>query len=1087
MKWRMAEASGRFAAQVLLFLVFFCSTALAEWRQKADIAETLKSLGPAGSDARIAFTANGDIRFLGAPSGQDFTPPLKGESHQIAIDFIQRHAKSFGARSAHHAFSMHRIQHGKELDVVRLKQTYAGIPVFGAQALFQIAKSGAIRCALADILRETAALDSGKVSLAPHITAEAAATIALRESEKNYRGVLLLHAAPELVIYAPEVLGISGGPALAWALVITGEVGAGHRERFFIDAHTGTLLLRFNLIPSARNRRIHDANNTSESPGMLVRAEGAPVSGLVDADRAYDFLGDTYDFYMAQHGRDSVDNAGMDLSATVRYCNSGSSCPSAMAYWDAGRMYFGQDAVADDVVAHELTHGVTEVESGLIYFNQSGAINESLSDVWGEFVDLTNGRGSDAPAVRWILGEDFGSGVGIRNMSHPPAFGDPDRTCSPNWYSGFADNGGVHVNSGVNNKLCFLLTDGGDFNGQSIFGMGIPTVAALYYEAQTNFLTPASDYVDLYLALSQAAINLGLNQAQRDNLEAACLAVEIHPGNTCRPSPLPPLNGDCESAIPMALGVSYSGDNARANGSQGICFDDDRNAAWYSFTPAASASYVLSLCSTSVNTDTTMGLFMGDCGTLQAMDCNDDSCGYYSEIVANLTAGVRYFIAVAGYGGLGGAFTLRVDASPRSGLCGPIGDASFELGAITDDWVAFDSAHETPLCDANRCPPIAGAGPRSGDFWAWLGGRTGDPAWNSLEQTLRIPPAAVGMLTSYLQIPRAESSGSLRILLDDNLLFTATEADRSTYQSYKLIALDISAYADGDMHTLRLEGSSMGGAGATAFYLDDVCISIFGAPVNDECAGALPLDLDSNIESSTLGATPSRLPACPGGYGNDLWFRFSPAQSGEYIFRLCGEGYDGFMELWSACDGQASACHHETCVAPSSACLPLNANETYLLRVGGIDGGAGPFSLAISEGPCEETEAETQGEGSAEGCVDGMPEGSAEGVLPAAIHSADTNADERISLAELLRVIQLFHAAGLHCAEPRSSTEDGFGIGPGNRDCAPHDADYAPQDWLISLSELLRVIQFFNSGGYFPCPDAASEDGYCPGAIALPA
>ena len=111
--------------------------------------------------------------------------------------------------------------------------------------------------------------------------------------------------------------------------------------------------------------------------------------------------------------------------------------------------------LADDVVAHELTHGVTQYTSNLFYYYQSGAINESLSDVFGEFVDQTNGRGNDIPSVRWLMGEDVARLGAIRNMQNPPAFGDPDRMTSAFYYRGADDNGGVHTNSGVNNKAAY--------------------------------------------------------------------------------------------------------------------------------------------------------------------------------------------------------------------------------------------------------------------------------------------------------------------------------------------------------------------------------------------------------------------------------------------------------------------------------------------------------------------------------------------------------------------------------------------------------------------------------------------------------
>jgi hypothetical protein len=129
-------------------------------------------------------------------------------------------------------------------------------------------------------------------------------------------------------------------------------------------------------------------------------------------------------------------------------------------------------------------------------------------------------------------------------------------------------------------------------------------------------------------------------------------------------------------------------------------------------------------------------------------------------------------------------------------------------------------------------------------------------------------------------------------------------------------------------------------------------------------------------------------------------------------------------------------------------------------------------------------EGQTEGtvEGVVEGQAEGTPEGTAEGEGSGqpTRHSADQNGDNRINLSELLRVIQFFNSGGYSCAIPPSSTEDGYVPGPtGNQTCTPHASDYNPQDWRISLSELLRLIQFFNSGGYHPC--AGSEDGFCPG------
>jgi hypothetical protein len=107
-------------------------------------------------------------------------------------------------------------------------------------------------------------------------------------------------------------------------------------------------------------------------------------------------------------------------------------------------------------------------------------------------------------------------------------------------------------------------------------------------------------------------------------------------------------------------------------------------------------------------------------------------------------------------------------------------------------------------------------------------------------------------------------------------------------------------------------------------------------------------------------------------------------------------------------------------------------------------------------------------------------EGEGEGETPSPWHTADQNHDNLINLSELLRVIQFFNSHGLHC---QAGTEDGYAPGPGDDACTPHDSDYNPQDWQINLSELLRVIQFFNSHGYHACPamNPPTEDGFCVG------
>ena len=343
-------------------------------------------------------------------------------------------------------------------------------------------------------------------------------------------------SVPELMLFDPSVLGTSGTLRLVWYVDMTDSNGAPIDRQLLIDAHTGAVVRNYSSAHSALDREVYDAANTTANPGVLLIDEGDPPAALAEANSAYNFLGDTYDFYFDEHGRDSIDNQGVTLEATVRYCAPSlfGPCPWPNASYSPGSnsFFFGQGFAVDDVVAHEFTHGVIRSESGLIYANESGAINESLADIWGEFVDLSNG--ADALSDRWLHGEDHGSGA--RNMSNPLAsvpLGQPDEYDGLNWVPSTTspeqenDYGGVHTNSGVGNKLCYLLTDGDTFNGETVTDLGISKVADLYYEASTNLLTPGSDYSDLFQALTAAAVNLGWSGADRSNILRACRAVKI--------------------------------------------------------------------------------------------------------------------------------------------------------------------------------------------------------------------------------------------------------------------------------------------------------------------------------------------------------------------------------------------------------------------------------------------------------------------------------------------------------------------------------------------------------------------------------
>jgi Zn-dependent metalloprotease len=220
----------------------------------------------------------------------------------------------------------------------------------------------------------------------------------------------------------------------------------------------------------------------------------------------------TYDYYWSQHSRNSIDGFGMKLLSYVHYNTNFSN-----AFWDGQRMTYGDGNggsmrifSALDVCGHEITHGLTDMTSGLIYQNQSGALNESFSDIFGVAIE----NFSRPANWNWRIGEDItSSGIGLRNMSNPNSFGDPDTYLGTNWYSGTADNGGVHTNSGVPNYWFYLLVTGGTgvndlSKSYSIQGLGMQTAARIAFRALTVYFTSSTDFAAARIACIQAAKDL---------------------------------------------------------------------------------------------------------------------------------------------------------------------------------------------------------------------------------------------------------------------------------------------------------------------------------------------------------------------------------------------------------------------------------------------------------------------------------------------------------------------------------------------------------------------------------------------------
>jgi len=289
---------------------------------------------------------------------------------------------------------------------VRFNQRLNGLPVAGASMVLHAHADGKVFGVNGEFVR-------GDLPITPALDSETALEFALGKALIQGRRV----SDPELTY----VLGNDDRGHLAWQVTIAYVNKQGpQRDVMFADAETGKLVARHPQLKYARSLETRDCNQKTKNCSLVSTSPNPISTGDNAIDAAHNFAIATYNYYANNHGRDSIDNAGLILRSRVHY-----SVNYNNAFWDGTQMTYGdgdgttfiplsQDA---DVVAHELTHGVTENESNLIYQNESGALNEAWSDIFGAMVDRQEGAtGADI----WLVAEDVYTpdipGDALRNM-----------------------------------------------------------------------------------------------------------------------------------------------------------------------------------------------------------------------------------------------------------------------------------------------------------------------------------------------------------------------------------------------------------------------------------------------------------------------------------------------------------------------------------------------------------------------------------------------------------------------------------------------------------------------------------------------
>lgn len=449
-------------------------------------------------------------------------------------------------------------------DVVRLQQLFDGVPVWGSTQVAKVDESGVLQ-----VFSGTLSQELGSKLVKKQSQKSQKQAIALAEADLGFKPTYELAPSADLVIYPT-----SDQALYAYHVTLNFLTPEPGNYQYFINAETGEIINKYNAIHTAGktdpsltgsntvgsgvgvlgdtktlntllsngayylqdNTRgsgvfTYDAQNRQRTPGTLWSDADNNLNAKYDgaAVDAHYYAGLTYDYYKNVFGRNSYDNKGAALKSTVHYGRSYNN-----AFWNGQQMVYGDGDGTTfiplsgglDVVAHELTHAVTDFSSDLVYQYESGALNEAISDIFGTLMEYYDNNNPD-----FEIGEDIytpnKAGDALRSMSDPTKYGDPDHYSKR--YTGTSDNGGVHTNSGIINKAAYLLSQGGTHYGVTVQGIGTTKLGAIFYRANTVYFTSSTNFSQARAGLVQAATDLyGATSAEVNSVKKAFDAVGVN-------------------------------------------------------------------------------------------------------------------------------------------------------------------------------------------------------------------------------------------------------------------------------------------------------------------------------------------------------------------------------------------------------------------------------------------------------------------------------------------------------------------------------------------------------------------------------
>lgn len=431
---------------------------------------------------------------------------------------------------------------------VRVQQTFQGVPIFGAEAIAHFGPDGRLASLTGSLHPD--------VWVEPSARVQPEDAIAIAQLDDARPGDYTAPALADAQILIQDRI-----PHLTWRVQLRQEDGSQHTAMpvYFIDASDGSVVFHYDNLQTIESAgtALYSGSvsvTSSEYNGTfyledLDRGLGTfdlqnrPFirTRITDADNSWSeadqevavaahfAANQTYDYYRDTFGRDGIDGQGGPgfylaadastrlLSSRVHYGDDYNN-----AYWSGFYMTYGDGdgssfspLVSIDVGAHEFTHGVTQFEANLTYSGESGALNESMSDIFAALVEFyTYGESAD-----WLIGEDCytpgieGDALRYMNDTHRAAnwgyTADDDPDHYSERYTGSEDNGGVHINSGISNFAFYLLAEGGEHHlGGSMEGIGRDKAARIYYLALTEYMTSSTDFAGAREATIAAASEL---------------------------------------------------------------------------------------------------------------------------------------------------------------------------------------------------------------------------------------------------------------------------------------------------------------------------------------------------------------------------------------------------------------------------------------------------------------------------------------------------------------------------------------------------------------------------------------------------